>query len=828
MRGFRRAGIVGLSTVVAASMMSGVAIASLTFSFDRLQGTDRYATTVATASSYGASTNVILASGVPGHYPDALTASYLAGFRKAPIMLTQLAATPANVLARIAASGATDVWLVGGTGVISPAQEGALGVTYTVHRLGGADRYLTSAAVIGAVGVAPSATHTALLATGVDFPDALGGGPLSYVKGMPLAITATNTLPAATLSALKAAGITNVIVLGGPTVITANVINALAAGGITLNQRIYGADRAATSANLATYMLTQGFSNTAVNVASGYTFGGGADALGAASLSGKENRPTLITDSATVVGPGIIAYLTAHANTLTSGHIFGGTGAVSLAAEATMQAAARTVTTNQDLTVTPSAAATLTVSSPEDATDDRTFTASGLSDSLTYTVALFPAANVTTNTSGVVRFADTATPADQADGYGSQLVASIIKTNGVTTAQVGSKTITSVNGTLNFTIDGNAAGSVVPVLFVDAVVRGALDLNAANEPTELFGLGGTTTYSSLTAGSGPIAATNVVSVDKAGNTFRAGPGGNVRTYAYDTKDNFSIVGTGSVSMAAFEAALSTGDGITGTYATTGVSTFTLTDSQPAAPTSVEAEKGATAATTNDITVTVVPGASAFDSIVIQRAPVTGGTDDVADGVVGTYATITTATTDADLVTAGFQYVDNNVAAGVYRYRAALVKDGDQGPYATDNNESSVTPVIDVTPPTALDSRMATNADSLLLINNGDSFTVAFNEDMASPSANDTVRLSDGDGSVYDLVNGSGVVFSLNAAPVTVGATTYSAGRVLTVAITTLPADLAPGSIAGLNVPATITAQAGTTDLAGNPWNLAGSADLSVN
>ena len=48
------------------------------------------------------------------------------------------------------------------------------------------------------------------------------------------------------------------------------------------------------------------------------------------------------------------------------------------------------------------------------------------------------------------------------------------------------------------------------------------------------------------------------------------------------------------------------------------------------------------------------------------------------------------------------------------------------------------------------------------------------------------------------------------------------------AITTLPTALADGSIAGLNVPATITSQAGTTDLAGNPWNLAGRADLLVN
>src|ERR1035437_1455696 len=128
-KGLRRVAVVAVATLVAAPALATVASATSTFAFDRLQGIDRYATSVATAASFGASTNVILASGVAGHYPDALTASSLAGFKKAPIMLTKLAATPANALARIAASGATDVWLIGCTDVISAAQETALGAT---------------------------------------------------------------------------------------------------------------------------------------------------------------------------------------------------------------------------------------------------------------------------------------------------------------------------------------------------------------------------------------------------------------------------------------------------------------------------------------------------------------------------------------------------------------------------------------------------------------------------------------------------------------------------------------------------------------------------
>src|ERR1035437_1607387 len=98
--GLRRVAIVGLSTLVATTMMSGVASANSTFAFTRIAGVDRWATSVATAQQFGASTDVILASGESGHYPDALTANYLAGAKHAPILLTHADATPANTACR--------------------------------------------------------------------------------------------------------------------------------------------------------------------------------------------------------------------------------------------------------------------------------------------------------------------------------------------------------------------------------------------------------------------------------------------------------------------------------------------------------------------------------------------------------------------------------------------------------------------------------------------------------------------------------------------------------------------------------------------------------
>ena len=311
------------------------------FQFTRVAGSDRYGTSVNTAKAFGSSTDVILASGDNGHYADALTANYLAGIKGAPILLTAKDSTPSAIALQIAASGAQNVWIIGGDAVISAAQETALKNQYTVHRLAGSDRYQTAAAVIGAGGTATSTT--AILATGQNFPDALGGGALSYAKGMPLAITQTDTLPASTLKALQSAGTTNVIILGGPTIVTQKVVDALAAGGISVLTRLAGVDRAATSALLAQYEINEGFVTTGVNVASGYALGGGADALGGGALAGKQNRPLLITNSDAQAGPGVEAFLTGHATTLAGGDVFGGTGAVSAAVVAAMTADARAV-----------------------------------------------------------------------------------------------------------------------------------------------------------------------------------------------------------------------------------------------------------------------------------------------------------------------------------------------------------------------------------------------------------------------------------------------------------------------------------------------------
>lgn len=390
-----------------------------------------------------------------------------------------------------------------------------------------------------------------------------------------------------------------------------------------------------------------------------------------------------------------------------------------------------------------------------------------------------------------------------------------------------------MNGSITFAVDGTDLGSVVPVLYVNGgpggttttggtSIRLEVTATAAGQcsaPAETFGTGGATTFTAQAATSGDIlAGSTVTGVDKSGNTFVLGTGDAARQYTYDANDLYTVDGI-SVGMAAFEAQLSTGDTIGGSFTTdpAGVSQFNLDDVNPPVPDSVTAENG-TGANLNDITVTVAyPGGANVDAVVIQRAPVTGATGDDTSGTVGTYTTVATVAATANPVV----FVDNDVPVGTYRYRAALVNDGDQSAFVADTtNESSVAPTGDMTAPLAVDAVVTANGGFLTAFDGGDVFSVVFNEAMAAPVSGDIIRATDADGTVADFTNGTNGTFSLNAAATMVNGASRPANTVLTVTLTASPTIVTAGTTAGLQIPATVTEQSGTTDLAGNLWNVA--------
>ncbi|NLG23052.1 MAG: hypothetical protein GX555_16650 [Actinomycetales bacterium] len=157
-----------------------------------------------------------------------------------------------------------------------------------IERVQGADRYGTAVAV--------SQAHDAgvplvILTTGADYPDALTGSALAASEDIPVLLTRPDHLPQVTAGELDRLQPERVIVLGGPTAISDEVVDtAGAAAGVT-PERLFGDNRYETAAEVAAAFGTFGPASGEVFVASGTEY---ADALTAAARAGMLDSPVLL------------------------------------------------------------------------------------------------------------------------------------------------------------------------------------------------------------------------------------------------------------------------------------------------------------------------------------------------------------------------------------------------------------------------------------------------------------------------------------------------------------------------------------------------------
>jgi putative cell wall-binding protein len=163
-------------------------------------------------------------------------------------------------------------------------------------RLAGKDRYETAAAV--AATYSPG-VEVAYVATGADFPDAIGAAAAAGRDDAPVLLTKAQTLPPSTAAQLQRLKPNRIVVMGSDGVIADSVLAQLvpltrsgAAGSVT---RLAGSDRYATSAAIAgTYNPA---TTDTVYVASGADF---PDALSGAALAGSQDAPVLLTRADTI------------------------------------------------------------------------------------------------------------------------------------------------------------------------------------------------------------------------------------------------------------------------------------------------------------------------------------------------------------------------------------------------------------------------------------------------------------------------------------------------------------------------------------------------
>lgn len=214
------------------------------------------------------------------NFPDALAGGPLAYKHDAPILLTRTDELILATKKEIERLGAEKVIILGSEGAVSKTVENELKSSQLdVERIGGVDRYETAKKIADKL----DADHgKAIVATGVNYPDALAVAPFAAKNEIPILLTRTASAPAPTEQALV--GKSDVYVIGGDDVVSNAVVQNVS-GDV---QRVSGPTRFDTAAEI---IETFDFGDQQGLVSTGLNY---ADALTGSVLAAKKNAPLLL------------------------------------------------------------------------------------------------------------------------------------------------------------------------------------------------------------------------------------------------------------------------------------------------------------------------------------------------------------------------------------------------------------------------------------------------------------------------------------------------------------------------------------------------------
>lgn len=216
--------VVGGPSAISAAVLKKIASVTKVTPL-RIAGADRYGTSAAIAQHFFPTTVPSAFVASSGGFPDALSAASAATRIPAPVLLVSSSAgAPFNVVAaQLARLRPARIYAVGGTAVLSAPMLSSLAKRAPTTRLAGADRFATSVAVGKQFN--PGTAKTAVLASGLNFPDALVGSVLSGVKAAPLYLVQNACIPTATLAELARLRVTSLTVMGGTAVMSSAVLD---------------------------------------------------------------------------------------------------------------------------------------------------------------------------------------------------------------------------------------------------------------------------------------------------------------------------------------------------------------------------------------------------------------------------------------------------------------------------------------------------------------------------------------------------------------------------------------------------------------------------
>ena len=280
-------------------------------------------------AAYSKSSTAVIATGA--NFPDALSASALAGLMECPILLTDPASLPDATKDAIKSLGVRHVVIVGGTSAVSEQVVSELKSLYVTvdKRLSGESRYETACAIYEyGKSINSGWSSTIIVASGRNFPDALSISPFAGSEHAPILLASEEGLGTSEQQIVSSGGFSRALVVGGTSAVPASAQNQLVSSlGRPNVTRLAGETRYDTSAEIAEWCVENaGFTLDGAGIATGANF---PDALAAGPVLSRNKSVLLLAAE----GEGNTTALdllpeSADGNPVSRIRIFGGNAAV--------------------------------------------------------------------------------------------------------------------------------------------------------------------------------------------------------------------------------------------------------------------------------------------------------------------------------------------------------------------------------------------------------------------------------------------------------------------------------------------------------------------
>jgi putative cell wall-binding protein len=194
-------------------------------SLQRVGGTSKY-DTAARLSSYWPAGVPVAYVAAGDSYGDATSGAALAGRDRAPVLVTTKGSLPTATKAELKRLRPRRIVVLGGTGSVSAAVATALkpyATSRSVTRLGGADRYASSAVVAAQY----KSTPRAYVTTGKIIQHAYAAAAFAGKRGWPVLLTGPSTLPSGVRAQVARLRPARTEVLGSTTYVSEAVMGQL-------------------------------------------------------------------------------------------------------------------------------------------------------------------------------------------------------------------------------------------------------------------------------------------------------------------------------------------------------------------------------------------------------------------------------------------------------------------------------------------------------------------------------------------------------------------------------------------------------------------------